>query len=50
MGGWVLVAAVAVEAPQWVAISAGAATAVALRGLALWTGWTLPAWRIGTPR
>lgn len=47
VGGWVLVAAVALGAPQWAAISAAAATAVLLRGVALWTGWTLPAWRIG---
>ena len=46
VGAWVLVAAVHLNAPQWVAISAAAATAVLLRGLALWTGWTLPAWRI----
>lgn len=46
VGAWVLVAAVHANAPQWVAISAAAATAVLLRGLALWTGWTLPAWRI----
>ena len=46
VGGWVLVAAVRLDAPQWVAISAAAATAVLLRGVALWTGWTLPAWRI----
>ena len=45
-GGWVLVAAVQLQAPQWLAISAAAATAVLLRGLALWTGWTLPIWRI----
>jgi len=45
-GGWVLVAAMRLEAPEWAAISAAAATAVALRGLALWRGWTLPAWRI----
>ena len=41
-----LVAAVRLDAPQWAAISAAAATAVLLRGVALWTGWTLPAWRI----
>jgi uncharacterized membrane protein YeiH len=41
-----MVAAVALDAPQWAAISTTAATAVLLRGLALWTGWTLPAWRI----
>ena len=47
IGAWVLVAAVALKAPQWAAISAAAGTAVALRGLALWTGYTLPAWRLG---
>ncbi|WP_457422917.1 trimeric intracellular cation channel family protein [Roseateles sp. P5_E7] len=46
VGAWVLVAAVQVDAPQWAAITAAAATAVLLRALALWTGWTLPAWRI----
>ena len=46
VGGWVLVAAVQLQAPQWAAISAAAATAVLLRALALWTGWTLPVWRI----
>ncbi|MCE4553311.1 trimeric intracellular cation channel family protein [Roseateles cellulosilyticus] len=46
VGGWVLVAVVRLDAPQWAAVSAAAVTVVALRGLALWTGWTLPAWRI----
>ncbi|CAM3871225.1 trimeric intracellular cation channel family protein [Roseateles saccharophilus] len=46
VGAWVLVAAVQLQAPQWAAISASAATAVLLRGLALWTGWMLPVWRI----
>jgi len=50
VGAWVLVLAVHLQAPQWAAISAAAATAVLLRGLALWTGWTLPAWRIGAKR
>ncbi|HEV6968088.1 trimeric intracellular cation channel family protein [Roseateles sp.] len=50
VGAWVLVAAVRLDAPQWAAISAAAGTAVALRGLALWTGWTLPAWRIDARR
>ena len=45
-GGWVLVAAMRLDAPPWAAISAAAATAVLLRALALWTGWTLPVWRI----
>ncbi|MDR7331455.1 trimeric intracellular cation channel family protein [Roseateles asaccharophilus] len=46
VGGWVVVAAVRLEAPQWAAISAAAAATVLLRALALWTGWTLPVWRI----
>lgn len=46
VGGWVVVAAVRMEAPQWAAISAAAAATMALRALALWTGWTLPVWRI----
>ena len=41
-----MLAAVRLDAPEWAAVSAAAATAVMLRGLALWTGWTLPAWRI----
>lgn len=45
-GGWVLVAAIRLDAPPWAAISAAAGTAVLLRALALWTGWTLPVWRI----
>jgi uncharacterized membrane protein YeiH len=47
VGGWVVVAAVQWQAPQWAAISAAAAITVLLRALALWTGWTLPAWRMG---
>jgi uncharacterized membrane protein YeiH len=50
VGGWVLVGAVALGWPQGAVISAAAATAVLLRGLALWTGWTLPAWRINARR
>ncbi|MFG6414830.1 trimeric intracellular cation channel family protein [Roseateles sp. DC23W] len=46
VGGWVMVAMVHASAPPWAAISATAAVAMLLRGLALWTGWTLPAWRI----
>jgi uncharacterized membrane protein YeiH len=47
VGGWVVVAAVQLQAPQWAAISAAATITVLLRALALWTGWTLPAWRMG---
>jgi len=46
-GGWVLVAATALQAPEWAAVSAAAITASSLRGLALWTGYALPAWRMG---
>ncbi|MFN3304732.1 MAG: trimeric intracellular cation channel family protein [Roseateles sp.] len=46
VGGWVVVAAVRLDAPQWAAISAAATVTVLLRALALWTGWTLPVWRI----
>ena len=50
VGGWVLMGAVALGWSQWACISAAAATVVLLRGLALWTGWTLPAWRINAKR
>lgn len=46
VGGWVVVAAMHLDAPPWAAISAAAAATVLLRALALWTGWTLPVWRI----
>jgi uncharacterized membrane protein YeiH len=46
VGGWVLVGTVALGWSQGAVISAAAATAVLLRGLALWTGWTLPQWRL----
>lgn len=48
-GGWVLVVALNYGAPQWFALIGGAATAVLLRALALWSGWTLPAWRSDPP-
>ena len=47
-GGWVLVLAQALQAPPWIALVAGASTAVVLRGLALLSGWTLPGWRSAT--
>ena len=46
VGAWVLVAALQMGAPQWAVITASASTAMLLRGVALWTGWTLPVWRI----
>jgi uncharacterized membrane protein YeiH len=48
-GGWVMVAAVQLDAPPWAAITASAATAVLLRALSLWRGWTLPVWRFDKP-
>lgn len=48
-GAWVLVGA------QWLGLSAewalvmGAGAATLLRGAALLTGWTLPAWQVGDP-
>ncbi len=44
-GGWVLVLAHALAAPEWLALTAAAATAALLRALALYTGYTLPAWQ-----
>lgn len=46
-GGWVLVGAQAVGASADVALLAAAGSATLLRGVALWTGWTLPAWQVG---
>jgi uncharacterized membrane protein YeiH len=43
-GGWVLVSAHALGAPQGVGLACAAATASALRLLALVTGFTLPHW------
>ena len=44
-GGWVLVGAQALAVPQWLGLAAGAACALLLRVLVLWTGWRLPAWQ-----
>ena len=46
-GGWVLVACHAGGLPSWLALTVAAAVATMLRGLALLSGWTLPAWRSG---
>jgi uncharacterized membrane protein YeiH len=43
-GGWVLVAAQALNAPSWAALAAAVATASGLRVLALATGYELPRW------
>jgi uncharacterized membrane protein YeiH len=46
-GGWVLVAAQALDLPAWVALLAGAGTATLLRALALVFDWKLPQWQAG---
>ena len=43
-GGWVLVAAQALGAADWVGLVSAAIVAAALRGLALLTGYSLPRW------
>jgi uncharacterized membrane protein YeiH len=43
-GGWVLVAAQALDAPSWAGLAAAVATASGLRVLALATGYELPRW------
>ena len=45
-GGWVLVLAHALAAPQWVALLAAAATATLLRAASIVTGWNLPSWQV----
>jgi uncharacterized membrane protein YeiH len=45
IGGWVLVAATQLGAPEWAGIVAAGTTATALRALALSTGYTLPSWQ-----
>ena len=43
-GCWVLVAAQALGAPDWIGLLLSAASATLLRATALWSGFTLPAW------
>jgi len=51
VGGWVLVLARVEAAPDWLALIATTAVVTLARALALWTGWSLPAWRpAGPPR
>ena len=47
VGGWVLVLAATLDAPQWLALASAAATATLLRVFALLSGWMLPSWRSG---
>ena len=44
-GGWVTVALWQSGAPDWLALLACVLVTAGLRGLALWRGWRLPAWR-----
>ena len=46
-GGWVLVAANQLAAPEWAGLLGAAATATGLRTFALVTGLTLPHWSTG---
>ena len=48
-GGWVVVLGHQLQMDDWIGLLAGAGTALLLRGMALWTGWTLPAWDTGEP-
>lgn len=45
IGGWVLVLAQHLGATNWTALVAASVTATLLRGLALYTGYTLPSWQ-----
>lgn len=45
LGGWVFIAADALGAAEWVAMLAAGGTASALRLLALWKDYKLPAWQ-----
>jgi uncharacterized membrane protein YeiH len=44
-GGWVLVAAQALQMPEWACLVAGALTATILRLLAMTLNWRIPPWR-----
>lgn len=46
VGGWVMIAAQAGGAPQWVSLVSAAAAATLLRLLALHLDWRLPGWRV----
>lgn len=43
-GGWAMVAAHALQAPEWAALLVSIATATGLRAWAMVTGYTLPRW------
>jgi uncharacterized membrane protein YeiH len=43
-GGWALVGLTTLDLAPWLAVLAAAGLTTALRGLALWSGYTLPRW------
>jgi uncharacterized membrane protein YeiH len=47
IGGWAVVAASALHAPEWVVLVAATVLTTGLRALALLTGFRLPEWRVG---
>jgi len=49
-GAWVVVLAHQLQMDVWLGLLAGAGTAVLLRLVAMWSGWTLPAWDTGEDR
>jgi uncharacterized membrane protein YeiH len=49
-GAWVVVLAHQLKMDDWLGLLAGAGTAVLLRLVAMWSGWTLPAWDTGEDR
>lgn len=49
MGAWVVVLGHQLGMDDWLGMVAGAGTALMLRAVALWTGWTLPGWDTDEP-
>ena len=49
IGSWALVLAQALSAPDWLGLIAAVGTTVLLRGLALWSGYSLPSWNSEPP-
>jgi uncharacterized membrane protein YeiH len=49
IGSWVLVLVQVLDAPDWLGLVASATTTVLLRGLALWSGYSLPSWGTEPP-
>jgi uncharacterized membrane protein YeiH len=46
LGGWIVVGCAAAGIAAWAGLTLGAVAATLLRVLALWRGWTIPAWRV----